>query len=54
MNTTELAATLERLGEPFAAGFMRDTEATMVERFANGLNTWARVLPLRPYDGGLL
>ena len=33
---------------------MRDPDATMVERFANALNTWARVLPLRPYDGGLL
>ncbi|HQE61548.1 MAG TPA: pyruvate formate lyase family protein [Candidatus Latescibacteria bacterium] len=54
MKQTAVSEVLERLGEPFAAGFMRDPDATMVERFANALNTWARVLPLRPYDGGLL
>lgn len=54
--TTEptIAEALEHLGEPFAAGLVCDHAATMIERFANGLNTWARVVPLRPYDGGLL
>ncbi len=49
-----IADTLERLGEPFAAGLMRAPDASMVERFANGLLAWARMLPLDPYDGGLL
>ncbi|HDS74138.1 MAG TPA: hypothetical protein ENN56_01225, partial [Firmicutes bacterium] len=51
---SNIAETLESLGEPFAAGFMRKPDATMVERFAEGLRTWARHLVLQPYRGELL
>ncbi len=51
---SEIADTLVALGEPFAAGFMRNPTATMVERFAEGLHTWARHLALTPYRGELL